>query len=74
MAFGVDENHAQIREGRHYLLSQQNPDGSWGDTDAEDIYSRYHPTWTAIDGLRDYRWRGAGLSFPDLKPVLTGPS
>lgn len=74
MAFGVDENHTQVREGRQYLLSQQNPDGSWGDANAEDIYSRYHPTWTAIDGLRDYRWRGVGLSFPDLKPVLIGLS
>jgi hypothetical protein len=73
MAFGAGANDALIREGRQYLLSRQNPDGSWGDTDAEDIYSRYHPTWTAIDGLRDYSWRGEGLSFPDLKPVLAGP-
>jgi hypothetical protein len=21
-----------------------------------DPYARYHPAWTAIDGLRDYRW------------------
>jgi hypothetical protein len=72
MAFGLGGDHPLIREGRQYLLSRQNPDGSWGDTDAEDIYSRYHPTWTAIDGLREYRWRGEGLSFPELKPILIG--
>jgi hypothetical protein len=35
-----------------------------------DTYQRYHPTWTAIDGLRDYRWRGERLSFPRIKPLL----
>jgi len=37
-----------------YLLSTQNPYGSWGDMKTRDIYLRYHPTWTANDGLRDY--------------------
>jgi hypothetical protein len=40
-----------------YLLATQNADGSWGDAEAKDIYRRYHPTWTAIDGLRDYKWK-----------------
>jgi Prenyltransferase and squalene oxidase repeat len=74
MAFGLDKDNPLIRKGRQYLLSQQNPDGSWGDTDTEDIYSRYHPTWTAVDGLREYRWRGEGLSFPELKPILISVS
>ena len=39
-------------------------------SDPCDTYMRYHATWTAIDGLRDYGWR-TGLSFPDLKPLLT---
>jgi hypothetical protein len=37
---------------------------------ADDIYDRYHPTWTAIDGLREYSWRGRRLSFPKLAPLL----
>jgi len=45
-----------VRVGFEYLLSAQNADGSWGDTKDPDPYGRYHPTWTAIDGLRDYRW------------------
>jgi hypothetical protein len=69
-SFGLEDDHPLIRRGVDYLLSTQNPDGSWGDMDAEDIHRRYHPTWTAIDGLREYRWHGRGLSFPELLPTL----
>jgi len=70
-SFGLRDSHKLIRTGMDYLLSQQNPDGSWGNVEAaEDIYLIYHSTWTAIDGLRDYAWRGEGLSFPKLKPLL----
>jgi hypothetical protein len=55
-AFGLTLDDALIRAGFEYLLSSQNPDGSWGDPQDPDPYGRYHPTWTAIDGLRDYRW------------------
>ncbi|HKR00127.1 MAG TPA: hypothetical protein VJT09_05610 [Pyrinomonadaceae bacterium] len=69
-AFGLLDSHPLIRTGMDFLLSRQNADGSWGDVDAEDVYERYHPTWTAIDGLRDYAWRGERLSFPRLMPKL----
>ncbi len=69
-SFGLPEDHALIVRGMTYLLEQQHPDGSWGDAETEDIYQRYHPTWTAIDGLREYAWRGERLSFPQLKPLL----
>jgi hypothetical protein len=69
-AFGLTENAPLIRTGMEYLLSRQNQDGSWGEADAEDVYGRYHPTWTAIDGLREYARRGRGLSFSELKPLL----
>lgn len=69
-AFGHTSRHPLIRAGMEYLLAEQNADGSWGDLDTEDIYQRYHPTWTAIDGLREYRWRGERLNFPKLLPLL----
>ena len=53
-AFGLGNRDPLIRSGMQYLLSTQNADGSWGETDTSDIYARYHPTWTAVDGLRDY--------------------
>lgn len=69
-SFGMTEEHPLIRKGTNYLLATQNSDGSWGDLEAEDIYNRYHPTWTAIDGLREYAWRGTRLSFPKVAPLL----
>ncbi len=56
-SFGMNFNDELIRAGFDYLLSVQNTDGSWGDTKDPDPYGRYHPTWTAVDGLRDYRWK-----------------
>ena len=69
-AFGLEDTHPLIRTGIEFLLSRQNEDGSWGETGADDVYHRYHPTWTAIDGLREYKWRGRRLSFPRLMPML----
>jgi hypothetical protein len=66
-AFGLDFGSDLVRAGFDFLLSVQNPDGSWGDTRDRDPYGRYHPTWTSIDGLRDYRW-GRVLPCPDLSP------
>jgi len=68
--FGLKETHPLIQRGVDYLMSCQNPDGSWGDMKAKETYQRYHPTWTAIDGLREYRWKGVGISFPELRPLL----
>ena len=69
-AFELSENDPLIRTGMEYLLSRQNRDGSWGDIDTEDIYSRYHSTWTAIDGLREYAWRRA--EFPGIEAAING--
>jgi hypothetical protein len=63
-AFGLTESDPLIRNGVTYVLSKQNADGSWGDPNDTDVYNRYHSTWTAIDGLRQYAWRGQRLSFP----------
>jgi hypothetical protein len=54
--FGIGFEDANIRKGFEFLLSIQNRDGSWGDVHDPDIYGRYHPTWTSVDGLRDYNW------------------
>ena len=69
-SFGLSERHPLIRKGVAFLLSTQNEDGSWGDTEAEDIYERYHPTLTAVNGLRDYAWTKRALVFPELGPEL----
>jgi squalene cyclase len=73
---GLTDNDRLIRNGIEYLLATQNADGSWGDVAAESTYTRYHSTWTAIDGLRDYAWQHekssgferchAGINFDHL--------
>ena len=69
-SFGLSDRHALIRRGVEFLLSTQNADGSWGDREAEDGYDRYHPTLTAVNGLRDYNWKERRLVFPRLLPEL----
>jgi hypothetical protein len=70
-AFGLDVSHPIIRRGTEYLLKEQNEDGSWGDPDEENIRTRCHTTWTAIDGLRSYAWRGERLIRSEIKAILT---
>jgi hypothetical protein len=69
-AFGLGASHPLIVRGTHYLLAQQNEDGSWGDPGEENIRARCHTTWTAIDGLRTCAWRGQRLSLPAVKSIL----
>lgn len=69
-SFGLTNSHPLIRQGMEYVLSEQNSDGSWGDVEREDIYHRYHSTYKAIDGLRDFAWRGEKICFPKLLPML----
>lgn len=73
-SFGVTQSDPLMAAGIRFLLARQNPDGSWGDMGETDVYNRYHPTWTAIDGLRDYSWQGEGLSIPAaLRRAHLGP-
>ena len=68
-SFGLDDSDPLIREGTEFLLSHQNGDGSWGETD-DDAYDRYHATETAVNGLCDYVLRDERLSFPEVEPML----
>jgi len=69
-AFGLRASHPLIMRGTGYLLAEQNDDGSWGDPVEENIRTRCHTTWTAIDGLRTYAWRGERLIRPEVKSIL----
>ena len=69
-AFGLRASHPLIMRGARYLLAAQNQDGSWGDPDEQNIRTRCHTTWTAIDGLRTYAWRGERSISPEVKSML----
>lgn len=69
-AFGQPEDDAAVARGYDYVLGAQNADGSWGAWDADTLYTGFHATWAAIDGLREFAWQGPALFWPDLKPSL----
>ena len=69
-AFDVDDDDPQVRRGFEFLLESQQADGSWGSWDANSLYTGFHATWAAVDGLREFRRRGRGISFPALLPLL----
>ncbi|WP_088285862.1 hypothetical protein [Ideonella sp. A 288] len=69
-AFGVPHDDTQVRMGAQFLVDSQNADGSWGTWDADSFYTGFHAAWAAIDGLRDYRWTGPRLAFPEVLPQL----
>ena len=69
-SFGLTTSDEAIQRGMAYLLSTQRPDGTWSGPREKDSYTLYHSAWTGIDGLKDCRWQGEGLSFPDLLPLL----
>jgi len=73
-ALGLGVNHPLIKRGTKYLLAEQNEDGSWGDLSEDNVRTRCHTTWTAIDGLRSYAWRGERLSRPAIKSGMDGSS
>lgn len=69
-AFGLDNDDPHIAAGIEFLVHSQNRDGSWGPQVAGAEYHSFHATWAALDGLRDFNWRGYGLSYPRLAPAL----
>jgi len=56
-AFGLTWADPRMRRAVEFLLTAQNPDGSWGNPKESDAYTRYHSTWTALDGVQRYRNR-----------------
>lgn len=69
-AFGMSDEDELIRKAVEYEMSHQNADGSWGNMKSNSAYTRYHTTWTAIDGLRDYAFQGERLRRPELMGII----
>lgn len=69
-AFSVKNSDPLMQSGIRYLLSCQNADGSWGETDGENVYEWHHTTIAALNGLDEYLWRGAKLGLPRIAPLL----
>jgi hypothetical protein len=53
-----------------FLLAAQHADGSWTRPDAEDAYDAIHPTWVAVHGLRERRFRADGVWTRRVRALL----
>lgn len=72
-SFGMDESDSLMQSGVEFLLQRQNSDGSWGRKQNPDPYASYHTTWTAMNGVMQYEWRGEGTIFPEaLRRIRAG--
>jgi hypothetical protein len=73
--FGMTMADARLRAGTEFLLKRQNDDGSWGAAIGEDIYARYHPTWSAVCGLMDFNGQGEKVTSEEaLRRAQNGPA
>jgi hypothetical protein len=58
-SFRVKSSSTLLQRGIRFLLSCQNPDGSWGDPDDfDEPYDWHHVTIAALGGLDEYAWQG----------------
>jgi hypothetical protein len=64
-AFGLGFDDPGLSAAAAFVFSRRAGDGGFGDPHERDLYTRYHSAWTAIDGLREYRW---GKTLPCLAP------
>ena len=69
-AFGVSNCDPLMQRAIRYLLDCQNPDGSWGEIDYENVYLWHHTTIAALNGLDEYSWGGTKPSFARVAPFL----
>lgn len=64
-SFGVTDADPLIRTGIDFLLSRQNPNGSWGMGDASGPFTPYHATSTSVGALSDFAYQGERVTSPD---------
>ncbi len=64
---GVGDEEPVVGQAIEWLLDIQNPDGSFGDPEAQDFYVRYHSTWTALNALRRFEFDGTGPRWPTAR-------
>ena len=60
-------NDPLVLQGIAYLLDNQRDDGTWVGEEDSSAYTAYHSAWVAIDGLRDYHYRGTVKKLPRLE-------
>ena len=70
--FGAPYDDPRMRRAQARLLTLQQSDGAWRTGAHETGFNRFHPTWTAIDGLREHRFADAPPRYPDALAAAHG--
>ena len=72
--FGVAENASLILEGMHFLLEEQNADGSWDnkrkEMNVDEAYVAYHATMVAIQALIPSEFSGFGCMNESTEMIV----
>jgi hypothetical protein len=71
-AFNVTDADPLIRTGIDFLLRLQNDDGSWSEEDESGVFTLFHATSTALNGLSDWNYQGEQVTFPEALRRLYG--
>lgn len=66
---GVPDSHPLMVKALRYLLTKQESDGRFGEADW-DFYDRYHSTWTALNALRSFHFKGRGPVWKAWRKTL----
>lgn len=73
--FGVAENSSLILEGMHFLLEEQNEDGSWDnhmkEMNVDEAYVAYHATMVAIQALIPSEFGGYGCMNESTEAIVS---
>lgn len=73
--FGVAENATLILEGMHFLLEEQNADGSWDnkrkEMNVDEAYVAYHATMVAIQALIPSEFSGFGCMNESTETIVS---
>ena len=73
--FGVAENASLILEGMHFLLEEQNADGSWDnrmkEMNVDEAYVAYHATMVAIQALIPSEFSGFGCMNESTETIVS---
>lgn len=73
--FGVADNTSLVMDGVHFLLEEQNQDGSWDnhmiEFNVDEAYIAYHATMVAVQALIPSAFVGFGCMSEETEAILS---
>ena len=73
--YGISENSPLIMNGVHFLIEEQNKDGSWDnhmiEFNVDDAYVAYHATMVAVQAMIPSVFSGFGCMSEETEEVVS---